>query len=283
MGVHESDDGLYCFFGNERVGIEQQYILAGGLADGNVVGTWTHGDTPETIDLPAGTYTLEETSTPTGYKPILPGTTFTVDGNGDIVSATGSARVDDKNMNLLVVDYEPITPATVTISKQDIAGNEIPQATLTITSIDGFDLSGCVITQNGALVTTTLSNRNTSISFVTISTWPSIVRGLQPGTYELKETVTPEAYLTADAILFTVRDDGSVYVGTVEMQGSKIVMIDKADPTYNQKTTNNNNTAVPATGEAMSIFTVASITLVMLASCIMGLVFYRKWRESEQE
>ncbi len=246
--------------------------------NGNTVGTWTHGDTPETIELPAGTYTLVESSTPTGYKPIKPDTTITVGSNGTITSATGSARVDGNNLNFVIVDYEPVTPANVTISKQDVAGNEIPQATLTITSIDGFDLSGCVVTQNGAAVKAVLSNGNKSISFVTISTWPSIIRGLMPGTYELKETVTPEAYLTAEAIIFTVRDDGSVWVGTVEMQGSKIVMVDKADPTYNQKTNTNTNTAVTATGEGTSAYTVAALIMMMMASAFVATVFYRKWR-----
>ena len=171
----------------------------------------------------------------------------------------------------------------VTISKQDIAGKEIAQAQLKFKSVDGYDLSNIVVTQNGTPIQYTLSDNNTAITFVTVEGYPSIIQGLFAGTYELEETVTPEAYLTAEKITFKLNPDGTVTdgEGKVSVYGSPIVMIDKADPTYNTEVISANRTPnpIPATGEQDSYIAIAGIALVGLCSAALaGLGVYRKKR-----
>ena len=104
-----------------------------------------------------------------------------------------------------------------------------------------------------------------------MDTSPSIVCGLKPGVYVLKETVTPKAYLTAAAITFTLQRDGSKKVSgstNVIVTGSPIVMVDKADPNYKKK-------AVPATGVGISPTNViGAIALAAGAACCAGVVIY---------
>ena len=162
----------------------------------------------------------------------------------------------------------------VVLSKEDVAGNEIPKAELTLRSVDGYDLSGVVVKQNGVAVDVRLSADKTAIAFDTVENYKSLITNLPAGDYELKETVTPKKYLTADAIYFTLRNDGSAARGsTVIAAGSPIVMIDKADPTY--------ETPVPATGEQTSITTMAGIVVLLFAASLTGYGIFRAKKKKE--
>ena len=155
-----------------------------------------------------------------------------------------------------------------------MAGNEIPKAELTLRSVNGYDLSQVVVKQNGVPVDVRLSSDKTAISFDTVEDFKSIISNLPAGDYELKETVTPKRYLTADAIYFTLRDDGSAARGqTIIAAGSPIVMIDKADPTY--------QTNVPATGEEVSITTLAGIVVLLFAASLTGYGAFRMKKKKE--
>jgi LPXTG-motif cell wall-anchored protein len=171
----------------------------------------------------------------------------------------------------------------VTISKEDIAGNEIAQAQLKFKSLDGYDLSKVVVTQNGVPVQFTLSENNTAITFTTIEGYPSIIQGLFSGRYELEETVTPEAYLTAEKIVFVLNNDGTITdgEGKISAYGSPVVMIDQADPYYDTEVISANRTPnpIPATGEKSSFIALVGIALVGLCSAALaGLGVYRKKR-----
>ncbi len=171
----------------------------------------------------------------------------------------------------------------VTISKEDIAGKEIAQAQLKFKSLDGYDLSKVVVTQNGVPVQFTLSENNTAITFTTIEGYPSIIQGLFSGRYELEETVTPEAYLTAEKIVFVLNNDGTITdgEGKISAYGSPVVMIDQADPYYNTEVISANRTPnpIPATGEQSNYIAIAGIALVGLCSAALaGLGVYRKKR-----
>ena len=160
----------------------------------------------------------------------------------------------------------------IKISKQDVAGKELAKAELSLTSLDGFDMSGVTVTQGSNAITPRLSADKKTIAFDTVDTSPSVVKGLRAGQYELKETVTPEAYLTADAIRFTLRFDGSIDCsGQITVSGSPIIMVDKADPNYKQ----NNKPPIPATGETVSLSTIMGFAVLTLALGLTGYGVYR--------
>lgn len=133
-------------------------------------------------------------------------------------------------------------------------------------------MSDVTVTQGNKVIKPRLSADLKTIAFDTVDTSPSVVSGLRAGQYELKETVTPEAYLTADAIRFTLRNDGSTDCsGQITIAGSPIIMVDKADPTYKQ----NNKPPIPATGEEISLTTVLGFAVLLLALSLTGYGVYR--------
>ena len=113
----------------------------------------------------------------------------------------------------------------------------------------------------------------TSIAFDTVEGQSTILKFVKPGRYQLRETVTPEAYLTADAITFKLLDNGDMdFGGVISVAGSPIVMVDKADPNYNQ----GGGSPIPATGETTGKYTVIGYVLLSLATaCLAGYVVYR--------
>ena len=176
----------------------------------------------------------------------------------------------------------PDSGLKLTFEKKDELGSLIADAVLTLTSLDGFDMSGVTVTQNGKTVSFILSADKTSVSFTTVDTAPSIISGLKAGSYELKETVTPEGYLTADSITFILNDDGSFDEGggKVTVAGSPVIMVDKADPSYkkdNNDGGDDSGTSIPATGEQMSYYAIAGVMLLGLcAAFISGFAVYQK-------
>ena len=206
----------------------------------------------------------------------------------------------------------PPETSLVTVEKKDEHDLLLSGALLTITSVDGNDLSGVRVTQNGIDVEVILSDGNTSVSFRTSEFAPSIVIGLLPGDYVLMETEAPEGYLKADNIYFTLNDDGTYSTGgtAVTVAENPVVMIDKRDWTYaldsgtdtfkdidndkikhtdktpedtDKKTEtdknkkSSNRSPIPATGEQMSYFAVAGAMLIgMCGAIITGLGVYRK-------
>ena len=186
----------------------------------------------------------------------------------------------------------------VTVSKQDIVGNEIPNAELTFRSVDGFDLSGITITQDGKSIPVKVSDDKTTISFITDDSDSSIISGLKPGTYELVETVTPAGYLTAEKITFELEADGSIsYNGQVSVAGSQIAVIDNADPSYQPNVlgtkvvfasrnpnpapdSNRNPEPIPATGEIINSITVFfALTLIAMSAGLFVICTHRSRKE----
>ena len=224
-------------------------------------------------DIPVGKYKVTEYNA----KVLIDGTSI------ELVLVTGSS-VTSQTCNVtkgatgsldLINNYK-VSDYDVKISKQDIAKKELPKATLTLTSLDGHDLSGAVVKQGSKTIKVTLSADKHSISFVT-GTTPSLITGLKYGNYELKETVTPEAYLTADAIKFSIDRAGRLYDenGSVIVSGSPIVMIDKADPNYKKPTPSGNN-KVPATGVGTSYAPyIGMLLLAISVACGTAVVIFR--------
>ena len=190
---------------------------------------WTSSTTQLKIALPDGKYELKETGTPAGYN-VISTTTFEISG-GKVQPLTTETVVADENTNTITA-FDSAKTYKVQLSKEDIAHNQVASATLSVTSMDGHDLTNVKVSRNGTAVDTTLSSDKHTISFVTGGNTYSEITGLRMGKYQLKETVTPEKYLTADAITFEIKDDGSLYINSVKVTGSMVVMIDRADPAY---------------------------------------------------
>ncbi|MBR4556738.1 MAG: hypothetical protein IKO15_04575, partial [Clostridiales bacterium] len=241
-------------------------------------------------DVPLGRYTVTEHNDEifiggSNIPYTMEATSVRTDSTS-IDSSSLSGNLDLTNIYVNGPDLD------ITLSKQDIAGKEIAEAELTFTSLDGYDLSNVVVTQNGVQVKVTISPDKHAISFITVDTAPSIIKGLRAGRYELKETVTPKAYLTAEAIQFSLLPDGSTECGgKVTVAGSPIIMVDKADPNYEvDKDTevisaNREPKSIPATGETASIVSKAGIAVLSLsAACFTGYFVYNaKKRKAEEE
>ena len=137
--------------------------------DGTTVETWTSITTPHVIEnLPDGTYTLTEVTSPDGYQK-AENITFTV--------------------KVGIVETGPVTmydnPVSVKISKQDITThNELPGAELKVSN-----------KATGQVVDTWTSTDT-----------PHEITGLKDGVYELTEITAPNGYEIAETITFTVRD-----------------------------------------------------------------------------
>lgn len=165
--------------------------------------TWTSSKSaPHSVELPAGTYTLTETTAPNGYA-VSEAITFTV-------AKDGKVAVANKDVNGTVVMTDRYADVNVNISKQDIAGKEIKGATL---RIEGK----------------TIENKDFSTSFTSDGEKPHTV-ALQPGKYTLTETLVPSGYEKAEAITFSIDKAGKVTIEGKEV--SQIVMVDQ----YEKKT-----------------------------------------------
>ena len=151
--------------------------------DGNTVAEWTTDGTPYEIDrIPAGTYTLTETTAPDGYT-LTESIEFTVEATGEIQT------VEMKD------DYTKIQ-----FKKTDITtGEEIEGANLKITDKDG----------------------NTVAEWTTDGT-PYEIDRIPAGTYTLTETTAPDGYVVAESVEFTVKATGEIQMVEMKDDFTKV-------------------------------------------------------------
>ena len=159
-----------------------------------------------------GTYTIEETSAPAGYKTAAPQT---------ITIEKGAVK---ESQPVILIDE--LYQTDIAVSKQDTAGNEIGGAVLKLTASDNtFDLSelGVTATQ-GTATAKNLSVSSNSVVFETMKDSKTVIRNLPDGTYTLEETTVPSGYQKADPVTIVIEKG-------VLTSPASIVMVDKNNQT----------------------------------------------------
>jgi hypothetical protein len=186
--------------------------------------TWISSDTAATVyGLAPGEYCLQEDIAPKGYKKSTTVVKFNMDESGKIT--TDSNDNYDNESNTLFIRNEL---TDITISKTDIAtSKELPGAQLSICETN---------TDNGKIEVSTDESGDCTIASLAngeLASWtstnePHKIEGLEAGTYYLVETTAPNGYTTAESILFTLKEDGTlVDKDGKSLADNKLVMQDK--------------------------------------------------------
>lgn len=179
---------------------------------------WVSDGTVKSISLDAGTYTLEETIAPAGYKLSSGKVTFTVNNNGTV---TVGGKVVDK----VIMKNEPFY---ITISKSGLdKDKELIGAKLKITDKEGK-------------LTTDLDGK--SLEWITTEQEEKF--HLAEGTYYLTEIEAPAGYIKSDkTIEFIVEKDGTIKVNKTEV--TKVTMENSPLYIYISKKSINGKTELP--------------------------------------
>ena len=141
----------------------------------------------------------------------------------------------------------------VAINKVDVAGSEVPGATL---SLKGTDPNGkaIVFTQDqlvpGKNVTVVNATGNTLVWISGDSA--TNVKNLKDGDYVLHEEVAPKGYQVANDMKFTVRNG--------KLSSEKIIMVDEAETTTTTTPTTTTTTSTTTTTTTTATTTTATET-----------------------
>lgn len=179
---------------------------------------WVSEGTIKKISLDAGTYILEETIAPAGYKLSSGKVTFTVNNNGTVT-------VDGKTVDKVVMKNEPFY---ITISKSGLdKDKELIGAKLKITDKEGK-------------LTTDLDGK--SLEWITTEQEEKF--HLAAGTYYLTEIEAPAGYIKSDKTReFIVEKDGTIKVNKTEV--TKVTMENSPLYIYISKKSINGKTELP--------------------------------------
>ena len=152
-------------------------------------------------------YTLTEITAPEGYE-LAETITFAFDSRGDVYIVTLDANGNEvytKTDDFTIVMQDA---PKFSISKQDLAGEEVPGATLTITTTEDESFE--------------------TITFVS-GTKPTYLDQtlFKPGvTYTLTETAAPNGYAYAEQMTFMFDANGQLYVNGKLVANKQVVMVD---------------------------------------------------------
>lgn len=188
--------------------------------DGNVIDEWVSTEKAHVIkELTVGkSYTMTETKPADGYV-TAESITFTVEN---------TAEIQKQEMK------DDVTK--VLISKQDIAGKELPGAKLTILDADGKVVESWTSTEEA-----------------------HYIEMLPIGKYTLREETAPEGYLVAKDVEFEVKD-------TAEVQ--KVVMVDEEKPKESTPEGGKPSKDAPKTGDNTNLL----LWLIVLGMSLSGVV-----------
>ena len=188
--------------------------------DGNVIDEWVSTEKAHVIkELTVGkSYTMTETKPADGYV-TAESITFTVEN---------TAEIQKQEMK------DDVTK--VLISKQDIAGKELPGAKLTILDEDGKVVESWTSTEEA-----------------------HYIEMLPIGKYTLREETAPEGYLVAKDVEFEVKN-------TAEVQ--KVVMVDEEKPKESTPEGGKPSKDAPKTGDNTNLL----LWLIVLGMSLSGVV-----------
>ena len=199
--LHISKKDVY---GKELAGATMQLISA----DGSIFDEWVSDGTEHIVTkLPAGSYVLHEVAAPDGFV-ITTDISFSIDENNAVTIEDINALATDENGVPTIIMVDDTTK--VHITKTDITGDkELPGARLQ------------VIDENGNVVDEWTS-----------TTEAHIIEGvlIAGKEYTLHEEISPDGYVVANDVTFTVSEDGSVDLVTMKDDTTK-VHISKTDIT----------------------------------------------------
>ena len=166
----------------------------------------------ELTDLPAGTYTLEESTAPDGFTKKTERMTFTINAEGKVEAVNGLEKPDDMTV---VMKDAPSTVSIVKVGKDGNASQELPGAEMKLTYTGGADLSQ-VTAENGTIKGNEAGSKEI--------TWTSgdqaiVLKQIPDGKYTLQETQAPNGYELTTEITFEVKD-GVVQKDSIQLNGS---------------------------------------------------------------
>ncbi len=143
-------------------------------SDGKLIEEWDSTTTPHQVKLAKGTYALEETIAPAGYKKSTTKVTFEVNENGEVASP-------------VVMKNSPIR--NYSISKKDVTTQEeLPGAEIILKNSLGEEIDKWTSTET-----------------------PHVVTDLAPGTYTLTEIRAPKGFQKAEeSVTFEIDANGVV-------------------------------------------------------------------------
>jgi len=199
-------------------------------AEGNVVDEWTSGKEAHVIrELTAGKeYTLTETKPADGY----------------VTAESVKFKVEDTAEIQKVEMKDDVTK--LEISKQDIAGKELPGAKLTILDQDGKVVESWTSTDKA-----------------------HYIEMLPIGKYTLREETAPEGYLIAKDVEFEVKDTGEV---------QHVTMVDEEKPVEKTPESGKPVSDAPKTGDNSNLW----LWFMFLGMSVAGagtLAYVRKKRK----
>ncbi len=193
------------------------------------------------------TYTLSETTAPSGYEDV-----------GDITISV------DSSGNITVSGNASLSGTTVTITNKALTEVIVSK---TYYNADGSTMSN---TSDEATFTVYDENNNT-VGTVTITGAGTGTISLSAGTYTISETTVPDGYTASDAVTFTI-EDGVVKVNNAAVGGNTVSFTNTAKTTLTIKkmyATSSGTTMSTGIDELTATFTLTDGT-VTYTSTITG-------------
>ena len=163
---------------------------------GKQVDKWVSTSKPHYVVLEPGVYELSETIAPKGYKLTTTTINFKVDANGVIYEKNEAGKYVKVDYIKMINELE----INVRISKTDVTGQqEIPGASLELKN------------EEGKVISSWISKEEPHYEI------------LDPGVYELTETLAPKGYiLNKTSVIFKIDAEGNIYEKNISGEFVKV-------------------------------------------------------------